>query len=218
MWDKALCVHGKSAEIHGSCTWYTGIWATVVLFLVFLFSAYPAAAHTYLISTDPASGATLDVVPRQVRLEFTEEVQLEFADATVSVDGGAAYGALSEMDGRTLVVNIPPGASAGQPEDAPGLWEVGYRVTAGDGHPITGSYRFTVVSPAGVAGVAGSGSGSAGNSTDALAESQGVQAWTAEKSAGDAPVRSLPILGMVTLGAVLVAGWFLARSTRRSQR
>lgn len=210
MRDRALRVRGIPGGVHSFRS--TRVRATVVLFLVLLLPAYPAAAHTYLVSTDPASGATVDVVPRQIRLEFTEEVELEFADATVSVDGGAAYGVVSERDGRALVVNVPPGAADGQPADSPGLWEVGYRVTAGDGHPITGSYQFTVL-PAG-----GAGSGSAGSSAATAGGGQNVQGWTVEKGAGEVPVQSVLSLGVATLMVVLVAGWFMARGTGRRQR
>lgn len=90
-----------------------------VLLVAMSVPASPASAHTYLLSSDPADGATVRVVPEQVALEFTEQVELEFANVTVSVSGGPAYGALTAVQGKQLVVRIPPGAAAGQPERGP---------------------------------------------------------------------------------------------------
>lgn len=92
---------------------------------------------------------------------LTEQVELEFVSATVSVFGSPAYGALTETAGKSMVVRIPPGAAAGQPESGPALWKIAYRVTAADGHPVNEALSFTVTP--------GSGSGSAAGAKEPVA-------------------------------------------------
>ncbi|WP_162149382.1 copper resistance CopC family protein, partial [Arthrobacter sp. Br18] len=112
--------------------------------VLLLTMSLPASAHTYLLSSDPSDGATVGAAPEQVTLEFTEQVELEFANVTVSVSGGPAYGALTETAGKTLVVRIPPRAVAGQPNGGSALWKIAYRVTADDWHPVNEAFSFTV--------------------------------------------------------------------------
>ena len=84
-----------------------------------LFGA-PAAAHTDLISVDPADGSRLDQPPRQIVLEFSEEMNPELSTVTLGIDGGD-FTDLDLAIGRspsTLVVAVPaslvaePGAAS----------------------------------------------------------------------------------------------------------
>ncbi|MCF6746134.1 copper resistance protein CopC [Blastococcus sp. KM273128] len=114
-------------------------------------AARPASAHATLASTTPADGARLSAAPSQVRLEFTEAVELGAGYARVLAPGGERVDAgRAEVNGA--VVTIP---LRGDLPDASYL--VTYRVLSEDSHPISGAYAFVVgdgelVAPSSVTG------------------------------------------------------------------
>ena len=118
-----------------------------------------AAAHSVLLSTDPADGATLDASPDQVVLTFNEEVNQTFASVAVT----------SGEDRTNLIVGEPvvEGAAVTVALDglADGSYTVGFRVTSADGHVISGSSGFTVA--AGAETAAGSDAAASGTSPTA---------------------------------------------------
>ena len=101
--------------------------------------AVPAAAHTELIGSSPADGATLTIAPAEVLLEFSQPVQTEFGQVAVLDDTGTHH-----EQGDPQIV----GAIVTQSLDklVPGAYQISYRVGAADGHPITGTLTFTVAS------------------------------------------------------------------------
>lgn len=112
---------------------------TRLLLLVLAFvvaGAWPAGAHTSLLSSDPADGARLDTAPEQVVLTFSEPIR-EPSEASVQVDGRTLEAQVS-VDGPRLVVT--PASPAG------GSYEINYRVVSADGHPVSGTTTFDVTS------------------------------------------------------------------------
>ncbi|MFS0885378.1 copper resistance CopC family protein [Aeromicrobium sp. 179-A 4D2 NHS] len=107
----------------------------LLVVIVVLGSAWPAAAHTALVSTDPADGARLDTAPDRIVLTFNEPVR-PLSDASLQVDG-TAQEADVRIDGPRLVLT-PSEAFAGS-------YEINYRVISADGHPVSGSTAFAVV-------------------------------------------------------------------------
>ena len=108
-----------------------------------LFGA-PAAAHTDLISVDPADGSRLDQPPRQIVLDFSEEMNPELSTVTLGIDGGD-FTDLDLAIGRspsTLVVAVP--ASLVAEPGAASRWRLAFRVVSADGHPVAGETSFTV--------------------------------------------------------------------------
>lgn len=106
----------------------------------------PAAAHTDLVSVDPADGSRLDRAPRQLVLEFSEEMDPGLSTVTLAVDGGDSI-RLDVDNGRspsTLVATVPadPVAEAGGST----RWRAAFRVVSTDGHPVAGETSFTVLS------------------------------------------------------------------------
>jgi methionine-rich copper-binding protein CopC len=99
--------------------------------------AGPAAAHTSVTSTEPADGAMLAAAPDQVVVSFTEA---PVAGSTrLAVTGPAGPVPVSpSLSGRTLAATLPAGLG-------PGRFTVTYRVAAGDGHVLSGSWAFVVV-------------------------------------------------------------------------
>lgn len=114
--------------------------ATVALLLV---PASPAAAHNSLKATTPAKNAELDKAPTEITLEFLQKLDPAFT--TIVLSDAAEQ---KVPTGEPVVT----GAAGTISIDAPlvnGTYTVAYRVVSADGHPVQGSYAFTVADPAG---------------------------------------------------------------------
>jgi hypothetical protein len=118
------------------------IGAAAVALVSVLATAAPAEAHTSLTSSDPAKGATV-TSPKQIRLTFADPVRFT---GVVVLD---AHGGHHESGKSQAVDNHVTEAIAGVL--APGVYTVGWRVVAPDGHPVTGEYKFTVKGGGGAA-------------------------------------------------------------------
>jgi len=108
----------------------------VVLLALVVAQAPAASAHNVLISSDPKDGSTVAEPPAQITLVFNDDVldvgsavQLKGPDGVVDLDAPAA-------DGPRLVQQLPGALPAGQ-------YEMVWRVTSADGHPIDGTLTFT---------------------------------------------------------------------------
>jgi methionine-rich copper-binding protein CopC len=104
---------------------------------VCLAAALPALAHTELIGSSPADGATLTTPPAEVLLEFSEPVQAEFGQVAVLDDAD-----LHHEQGNPKIVGAK--VTQGVDELSAGTYRISYRVGSADGHPITGTLAFTV--------------------------------------------------------------------------
>ncbi|GAY19246.1 copper resistance CopC family protein [Mycobacterium sp. shizuoka-1] len=111
------------------------------LFALFFWSwsSAVAAAHTTLVSSDPANDAQVSTPLSAVVLTFSEDINPAFATVVVhSADGHDWVTAPARVDGPRLTAEVGP---APLPN---GKYTVGYRVVSADGHPVSGSYTFTV--------------------------------------------------------------------------
>lgn len=162
------------------------------------------AAHSVLLSTDPADGAALDASPDQVVLTFNEDINQTFASVAVT----------SGDDRTNLVVGEPvvEGAVVTAALDglAGGSYTVGFRVTSADGHVISGSSGFTVAAASGAVAAPGA---SPASDPGAAAQATGEQAsegqTTDEQSAETSDETSAgidPALWVVAGLAVLLIG------------
>ncbi|MDT9687407.1 copper resistance protein CopC [Streptomyces sp. P9(2023)] len=98
----------------------------------------PAAAHTDLVSSAPAQGASLDGPPSSIRLTFSDEMTERYAKVALTApDGTPAGQGDPQVEGKTATLTVKSGLGAGR-------YTVGYRVVSADGHPVAGSYSFTV--------------------------------------------------------------------------
>ncbi len=112
--------------------------AVVGLCAVQAATAATAVAHATLESSSPASGATLDTLPTDIELVFSENVGKPAALAVLAPDGDPVEtGELSVID-DTMRASLLGGSSR------PGEYTISYEVRSADGHSITGSVRFTV--------------------------------------------------------------------------
>jgi len=111
--------------------------ATALLLMV----ATNAFAHADLVSSDPASGATIAAAPAKISITFTEEVAPKFSGIEVldpmgmRADDGAAQ--TNGDDAKVLSVGLKAMGS--------GVYKVNWHATAADdGHKTKGTYQFTV--------------------------------------------------------------------------
>ena len=125
-----------------------------------LLLAHPAAAHAELVDIAPENGAQLTRPPTEVRMTFTESVNL-VNDGIRLVDhvGATVPTPDPTVDGRTVTWPMP----AVLPE---GHYVVTWRVLSKDGHPVNGAFSFGV----GTAAVPGSATstGTTGMSVNAV--------------------------------------------------
>ena len=135
-------------------------WTNVLVIACLLAMPVDGYAHTRLKSSSPSAGAHLNVVPRQIRLDFSEVPELNFTTVQLIDPSGRpvrlsapAYAADSK---RSVVITILGGMPAGD-------YTVVWQTASDDGHPVRDRFKF-VVAP-GSAGVGPSGAESA-NSLD----------------------------------------------------
>jgi len=104
--------------------------------------APPAQAHTDLVSSNPADGATLGAAPSQVVLTFNEDVQSTGTDIVVSDADDIRIDQASGLQVEGATVSVPVDATAQS-----GDYTVAYRVVSADGHVVEGTLRYSVALP-----------------------------------------------------------------------
>lgn len=134
------------------------VFAALALACVFVVaSASAASAHAVLLRTDPAPQSTVARPPKEVRLFFSESVEVSFGAIRVfDVNGKRAdNGAVRHAGhGSEVVVTTPHLKN--------GTYTVTWRVVSADGHPVHGGFVFYVGSPSSISPVAISGDTGAG--------------------------------------------------------
>jgi methionine-rich copper-binding protein CopC len=155
---------------------HRAVLATV--FAVILLSAAPVQAHTYVTAVDPADGSTLSTGPATVAVTFSEPPQAEFAALSViGPDDTQWADGTPRVDGTTLTVAVRELGPAG-------TYTIAYRVAAQDGHPITGSSTFQLLTP---------GGGAPGQTAETDSEARSIPV------AAGAGVAALAVLALVVV-------------------
>jgi methionine-rich copper-binding protein CopC len=99
--------------------------------------AAPAGAHSLLLDSVPAAGATLAAAPPRLVLRFNNRIEKSLSRVRVVDAAGAA---------QPLVVTVADGAAdrltAALPPLAPGRWRVEWQVLSTDGHVVSGRFSF----------------------------------------------------------------------------
>ena len=172
----------------------------------------PAAlAHSELVSSDPADGATLDAPPQTVSFTFNEALMPDFV-RFIGTDPSGATGDLpvSSVDGPTATIDWPAGAPGGE-------WRVNYRVVSQDGHPIEGGITFTyaaaspTASPTSAAPTSAAPTSAAPTPAPTSALPSPSTSPTADTSGGSS---GLLIAGLA-VGAIVIVGIVVALVARR---
>lgn len=200
-----------------------GVLALVTLLL---WGAAPASAHDSLLASTPADGTVLDVAPEEIVLEMSA-VAIELGTEIQVLDSGQSNVAAGPPVVADRFVTVPLGGIG------PGAYAVVWRVVSSDGHPIEGSFEFSVTdaavtestapSPAvsvseppsevssGVPSEAGSESAS-----ESAGESAGPETSPAAAPSGSGQHRPPGVVALIAAsGAALAAtAWWLARRRR----
>ncbi|WP_168176584.1 copper resistance CopC family protein [Williamsia sp. 1135] len=170
----------------------------------------PAAAHSSLVSSNPAADSALEQPPTAIELTFNQDISESFATIAVRDDTDTQIEVSApSVVGTVVTARLPTGLAAGG-------FTVGYRVVSADGHPITGEFTFTVA-----AGVAATDTGEA---APAIPGGSSVADRPAQDThRGDDPDGSLDsnwivvvVILAVVLGLAIIGGLLLYSSRRHS--
>ncbi|MDM4719525.1 copper resistance protein CopC [Micromonospora sp. WMMA1363] len=184
--------------------------AALTVVALLLVPAAPAAAHNALKAATPAKDARLTEPPKQITLEFLQKLNPAFTTITLS-DATLQKVPTSEptVDGGEGTITVDQALPNG-------TYTVAYRVVSADGHPVQGSYRFTVADPT----ASGSPEAAAAPATsDPAAEASTTPASPAPAAGatGDGPGVMLLVGGGILLAVIIGAG-AVALRRRRSTR
>jgi methionine-rich copper-binding protein CopC len=110
--------------------------------LLLALSARQALGHAYPAVSIPNNGATVKEPPRELRIQFTEAVEVAFSQITVKGSNGeiVSQGKLRQLASDTVAIDLKP-LSAGS-------YSVEWQVLSVDTHVTDGVLRFTVGAPA----------------------------------------------------------------------
>ncbi|WP_329295853.1 copper resistance CopC family protein [Streptomyces pseudovenezuelae] len=115
-----------------------GLVAPAAALTVVAVAAPQAAAHTELDTSSPGAEATLAGLPPRVTLTFSDDMRRKYAKVAVTgPDGESVATGEPEVQGKTVALPLDAASPVGR-------YNVGYRVVSADGHPVSGSYIFTV--------------------------------------------------------------------------
>ncbi|HEY5249468.1 MAG TPA: copper resistance CopC family protein [Dermatophilaceae bacterium] len=98
--------------------------------------ATSAQAHDVLIGTTPADGATTAVVPARLTLSFGAPVLALGTIIIVTGPAGQVQTGKAVLTGNVVTQHLRPGSPAGR-------YNVVWRVSSADGHPVSGQFSFT---------------------------------------------------------------------------
>lgn len=113
-----------------------GIFAFALL--AALVPARAASAHAELVATDPADGAVVEEAPEALTMQFTEDVSVR-PDGIRVLDGQGERVDAGTASAQGSDVTVPLEGTI-----ADGTYVVAWRAVSADGHPIRGSYTFSV--------------------------------------------------------------------------
>ncbi|MEU4482118.1 copper resistance protein CopC [Micromonospora sp. NPDC023966] len=104
-----------------------------------LVGAGEAAAHTRLVSSSPHMNAKLEHLPEAVKLTFSEAVAQPVALTVTGPDGSIR--STGKVSLRKASLSRPLATTGEAPA---GRYTISYQVTSTDGHPLSGTVRFTL--------------------------------------------------------------------------
>jgi copper transport protein len=102
---------------------------------------WPAAAHAFLDTSDPAANAVLSTAPAEATLRFTEPLEQSYSQAELFDENGNKIAGTSTRfgsDGSTMIMTLPSGLKHGTYSI---LWR---SLSAADGHTAQGYFAFTI--------------------------------------------------------------------------
>lgn len=167
-----------------------------------------AAAHDDLVSSDPAAGSTVAVLPDQVTLTFSGAVLAEPGTAVVAVVDaiGSPLQAGEPVVAGPVVTQPLAGAVSGP-------MSVQWRVVSADGHPISGAFGFVVTAP-----TSSPSSTTAPSSATAGPAAADESAAAVDGDAGGVPLYAWLLAGAAVLLAIAIVVWLLVARSRQQHQ
>ncbi|MFI0482778.1 copper resistance protein CopC [Actinomadura sp. 9N215] len=164
-------------------------------------SAPPASAHTALTGADPKKDSSI-ASPSQIVLTYSETIRLPRVLLTDASGKQHQAGTARAVDNK-----VTQPVSGALPN---GKYTVGWRVVSADGHPVSGSYKFTVEGSSGTAGSPGpAGSPSPeGSQPAAPAASPSNVASSEDSDGGSSGWLWIGLIALVVAGAAGAVAWF----------
>ncbi len=100
------------------------------------------AAHAYPAVSVPNNGTIVKESPRELRIQFTEGVELAFSQITVKAANGevVSQGKLRQLSNDTLAIDLKTLNA--------GTYSVEWQALSVDTHVTDGTLRFTIAAPA----------------------------------------------------------------------
>jgi copper transport protein len=113
--------------------------AFIILFIIALLQPSVMMAHASLIKSTPAPNSLFAVSPQQIALMFNERLENSlYYIKVINDEGQSVTSNKAQMDARQTTVTLE------LPKLAEGTYLTTYHIVSADGHPIAGSYLFTV--------------------------------------------------------------------------
>jgi methionine-rich copper-binding protein CopC len=104
-------------------------------------AAPAASAHDAFVGSTPAAGSTVATAPTEVRVSFEEPpLASGLGVAVTGPDGTSVASGQPTLVGSVVVRPLVPLTAAG-------AYTVAWRIVADDGHPVTGTFSFTLALP-----------------------------------------------------------------------
>lgn len=180
-------------------------------------AAAPAGAHTDFLGADPKDGARLDAVPREVALEFSDDMDPQLSTITVRVEGGRSTPLEVTAGARptVLVAQVPDAVQP--PAGRTTQWTVTFRVVSRDGHPVSGTTGFVVRTATATASSTPSDAGSPTASDPGPTDNPDSQV-TSPAAADPEEDRAVWPLVAVAVGALVLLGGGVAATMRLTGR
>jgi methionine-rich copper-binding protein CopC len=112
--------------------------AALLLSLSLELSGSPAWAHAYPAVSVPKDGAAVKESPREMRIQFTEGIELAFSRITVKGPNGevVSQGKLRQLANDTVAIDLKP--------MRPGNYTAEWQVLSVDTHVTEGVLHFTL--------------------------------------------------------------------------
>ncbi|OPA76118.1 hypothetical protein BVG16_18040 [Paenibacillus selenitireducens] len=169
--------------------------------LIFAVLAFPNLmfAHAQIQRSTPAAESELTNAPASIQITYTEGINGDLSNASLSTDAGAAVAVKLSTDGDKTLVITPKAALKD------GIYKVKWQVLSVDTHVTEGSFRFAVgekleavrphetISLDGDAGSSAVGTpGAASTSTGTAIPKEGGKRTTANSNQGSSKTSSTP--------------------------
>ena len=97
-------------------------------------------AHAFLQQAEPGVGSTVQASPNEVKIRFTQRIELAFSKIQVFAESGKEVDKrdthLDRSDPALLIVSLPKLGA--------GAYKVAWRVTSIDSHIAEGTFTFRI--------------------------------------------------------------------------